>query len=198
MSYSTYVMPPLPITHKSVMNTGFLLALVGIIFALIPAVTDIGESSSINMILSFISMAIAVVIFYVSLKKYRDTELGGYMSLGRGFQFVFFTSIYIGLLVGIFMIIQMKFIDPGMMDEVMNTQMAEMEKQGMTEEQMEMASKFSGYFTSPFAIGLMTFFGQLFWGAIIGLILGAILKNWPPPARLEPTPPPAGNEETTI
>lgn len=198
MSYNTHVMPPLPITHKSVINTGFLLALVGIVFALIPTVIDMTENTSISMMISFLSMAIAVIMFYASLKKYRDTELGGYMTLGRGFMFIFFASIYVAIIVGIFMIVQMKFIDPGMMDEVMNTQMAEMEKQGMTEEQMEMASKVSGYFTSPWAIGFMTFLGQLFWGAIIGLILGAILKKWPPPVQVNPTPHPMVDDEPTI
>ncbi len=198
MSYNTYEMPPLPITHKSILNTGFLLALVGIIFALIPTLADLSENTGVTMAISFASIAIAVIIFYINLKKYRDTELGGYMTLGRGFRYVFFTSIFIAIVMGIFMVIQMKFIDPGMMDAAMNTQMAEMEKQGMTEEQMEMASNISGYFTSPLAIGFITFFGQLFWGAIIGLILGAILKKWPPPAQIIPTPRPLADDEPTF
>lgn len=93
------------------------------------------------------------------------------MTFGRGFQFVFFASIIVAIVTSIFVFIQMKYIDPSMMDEAMNQQMAEMEKQGMTEEQMEMASQMTGIFKTPMAIAIISLLAQLFWGAILGLIL---------------------------
>ena len=198
MNYNTYEMPPLSISHKSVLNTGFLLAMVGIVFALIPSITNTVQNKAIGIAINMVSLFITVVVFFVSLKKYRDEELGGYMSMGRGFRFIFYASIFIAIVTSIFVFIQMKFIDPGMMDEAMNMQMAEMEKQGMTEEQMEMASKVTGIFKTPMAIAMISLLGQLFWGAILGLIFGAIMKKWPPPVQHSTQVYKDLNEETSI
>ena len=80
----------------------------------------------------------------------------------------------------------------------MNQQMAEMEKQGMTEEQMEMASQMTGIFKTPMAIAIISLLAQLFWGAILGLIFGAIMKKWPPPVQHSTQVYKDLNEETSI
>ncbi len=198
MNYNTYEMPPFSISHKSVLNTGFLLAMVGIIFALAPSLLNTAENKGLGIAINMLSLFITVVIFFITLKKYREEELGGYMTFGRGFQFVFFASIIVAIVTSIFVFIQMKYIDPSMMDAAMNQQMADMEKQGMTEEQMEVATKVTGFFKTPMAIGLITLVGQLFWGALIGVIYGAIMKKWPPPAQFTAPVYKDPNEEISI
>ena len=198
MNYNTYEMPAFSISHKSVLNTGFLLAMVGIVFALAPSLANTVENKGLGIAINMISLFITVIIYFITLKKYRDEELGGYMTFGRGFQFVFFASIIVAIVTSIFVFIQMKYIDPSMMDEAMNQQMAEMEKQGMTEEQMEMASQMTGIFKTPMAIAIISLLAQLFWGAILGLIFGAIMKKCPPPVQHSTQVYKDLNEETSI
>ena len=185
-------------THKSVINTGVLWALTGVVIGLIPSVTGNQNSPMMGYALSGLAFIINIIILVVAIKKYRDDELGGYMTFGQGFLFIFFAAIYSGVILGLFTFIQMTFIDPGMMDEMMNAQMAEMEKQGMTEEQMEMANSMTGFMKSPIFIAVVTVFSKIIGGIIMGLIISAIFKKDPPyntpVAPMYKNP----NEETTI
>lgn len=180
MSYDTNVQPKPSFTQRSIVNTGLLLALFSVIFALIPSVTNLYGNKVLSGVITLASYLITIGILVNAIKKYRDDELGGYMSFGNGFLFVFFACIISGIITSIFSYIQLTFIDPGMMQEALNEQMAQMEKQGLTEEQMEVASSVTNIFRSPAILSLFAFLGQLVAGAILGAILGAIFQKNPP------------------
>ncbi|HQP78003.1 MAG TPA: DUF4199 domain-containing protein [Saprospiraceae bacterium] len=167
-------------TQKSVLNTAMLLALVSIITALIPSVLDLQGDTKTGVFITLVSYLITIFILVNALKKYRNEESGGYMSFSNGFLFVLYTSIIVGIIMAIFTFIQLTFIDADMLDEAFNKQMAEMEKNGMSEEQIEMANSITAVFRSPAVLSTAAFLGQLVFGAIIGAILGAIFqKNRP-------------------
>lgn len=179
------VQPPLPFTHKRVLNTSFLIALVSIIFSLLPTLLGVKQGGPVNYALSFASFVIMFLVLLNSMKQYREEELGSYMSFGRAFRFSFFVFIIASFIGSIFFFIQIQFITPGMLDEMMNTQIAEMEKRGMSEEEIEMGMKMTGMMSSPAILALFAFFGSLIWGVIISLIVGATTKRWPPPVRID-------------
>jgi len=180
MSYDTNVQPKPSFTQRSIVNTGLLLALFSVIFALIPSVANLNGNKVLSIVIGLVSYLVTIGILVTAIRKYRDDESGGYMSFGNGFLFVFLACIISGIITSIFTYIQLTFIDPGMMQEALNQQMAEMEKQGLTEEQMEMASSFTSILRSPVVLSLFAFLGQLVFGAILGAILGAIFQKNPP------------------
>jgi len=198
MNYNINAPATVSFTHKSVINTGFLWALSGIVFALIPSMTGNASDVSMGYLLAGGALVVNILILIYSIKKFRDVDLGGYMTFGQGFLFIFFASIYCAVILGIFSYIQMTFIDPGMMDEAVNAQMAEMEKQGLTEEQIEAANSMTGFMKTPIFVAAITIFSKMIGGIIIGLILSAIFQKNPPynspskPVYKDP------NEETTI
>lgn len=198
MNYNTQPIPNISFTHKSVINTGFLWALSGIIFALIPSFTGNQSNSTLGFALAGAGFAVNICILVYAIKKYRDEESGGYMTFGNGFLFIFFASIYAGIILGVFSYIQVTFIDPGMMDEAINAQMAEMEKQGMTEEQMEMTQSMTGFMKWPIFIAAVALLGKIFAGILMGLIISAIFKKDPPYNNPQPRVYKDPNEETTI
>lgn len=177
MSYKTELDPRPSFTQKSILNTAMLLALVSIITALIPSIMNVQGNAKASAIISLASYAITIYILIYALKKYRDEESGGYMSFSNGFLFVLYISIIVGIVMAIFSFIQLKYIDPHMLDEAFNKQMAEMEKNGMTDEQIEMANSFTAAFRSPAVISITAFLGQLVFGAILGAILGGIFQR---------------------
>jgi len=59
--------------------------------------------------------------------------------------------------------------------------MAEMEKQGLSQEQMDAASKMMGIMKNPSFLAFSGFFAMIIMYAILGVVIGLILKRWPRP-----------------
>jgi len=177
MRYQVEVEQRPSITQKSVLNNAFLIALISIIVALIPSITGMSPQ---NMTLTFIQLAsyiISIIILVQAIKKYRDEELGGYMKFINGFLYILLIYVIVSLISSIFIYIQMKFIDPGLLDAEMNKQMAELEKKGMSEEEMDFARSIFEKIRTPFVIAMIGFFSNLIAGAVLGLILGGIFQR---------------------
>lgn len=81
----------------------------------VPAATRI-----ISLVLSYVPFILAVI--YVQTK--HRTDLGGYMSFGRGFSAGFRVGANAGLFVAVLLVIYYKFLDPSALDHIYDTAMA--------------------------------------------------------------------------
>ena len=69
------------------------------------------------------------------------------------------------------------FIATDMIDGIQDAMVEKWEEQGLSDEQIEQAQSFTGFMSSPaFMVGA-TFVGSLIWGAILSLIVSAVLKK---------------------
>lgn len=75
------------------------------------------------------------------------------------------------------MFIYSKFVDPTMMDRMMELQRAQMEKQGMDDEKIDQAMAMSAKFTSPEMLIVFGTLGFAIIGFLIALVVAAIIKN---------------------
>ncbi|MCU4154520.1 DUF4199 domain-containing protein [Carboxylicivirga sp. A043] len=165
-----------PSIGKSALTYGLYLGLALIVYSLI--IYLIGLTG--NQGASWLSYVIIIGMLAYAMMNYRDKVNGGFLKYGQGVGLGTLTAIYGGVLSSVFTFILMKYIDPALIDQIVNKALEDAMAKGTPEEQLEMVEKMVRMFTSPMAILLMGILGSGIMGAIISLILAAIFKKEPP------------------
>lgn len=153
-------------TKNTVLIAGLAVGIVGAIFSFI----------SIPLA-GLLSTVATVGILVWGMKQYRDKELGGYMSFGKGFGFGLIVA-----LIGSFikaLAIYFNPISEEKKEEFYNVFMAELENSnaGLDEQAYESVYSIFDFFLSPFGISSFSFFMYLFWGFVVSLVVTAILNR---------------------
>ena len=159
-----------------VLKYGGIAALIGIVLGLVMYMADMMDPAN-STISSIIQMVVYVGAIVLAIKEHRENDLGGYISFGRAFTVGILTTLVLAIINAVWTYIFMAFIAPDMMDMMMDAQMQGMADSGMDEDAIEQAMEMSKGFMSPGMIAVMSIFGSLFMGAIISLIVAAIMKK---------------------
>ena len=154
---------------------GIITGIVTVIYSLILYMTELNN----NKWLSFISTAILIVGIVLAHRYFKSLN-SGYMSYGQGLGIGSLLSVIVGVFSGIFMYVYLKFIDSTVIERMQEAQYIEMEKRGMSEEQMEQAIQLSQKMTGPEMMVVWAILGTLFFGFILSLIISAITKHTRP------------------
>lgn len=103
-----------------------------------------------------------------------ESEDFGYgKALGAGVL----TSLWASIFGTISNVVYMGFINPGMQEVVIESEITKLEAKGMSAEQIDQAEGMIRMMTSPAASGIMGFIGAFVISVIISLIIAAILKR---------------------
>lgn len=164
-------------TPKQVMlNYGLMLGVISVILSVgIYAMGKIYDQGWEIMLISFIIMA---VITFMGLKKFKEgnsnlLSLGQALKIGLGIALV-------GAIISVaYNQIFINFIEPDFMENMLKVGEQKMLEQNpnMTDEQLEMAKGMQEKMSSPLMGAAMGIIGSLFFGFIISLIEGLILKR---------------------
>ncbi len=170
--------------QQTAMRYGIFWGLGGIILGLLAHLmgwTDpsagFTAGSAINSILGIV-LAVAMVV--LAIRTHRDNELGGYISFGRGFKTGMITTLFYAIIAAIWTYIFVTFIAADMMDGIQEAMVEQWEEQGLSDAEIEQAQQFTGFMGNPVWMVAMAFFGGLIWGAIISLIVSAVMKKESP------------------
>lgn len=166
------------------MKYGLICGLVYIIFGMGSLLlSSSGQPSPLLGSLVGLGMLIATffVIFY-GVKEFRDTANGGNLTIGDGLKLGALIALIAAILASAFTLLYHYVIDPGYLDRMMETMREGFEEQGMSDEQIESAMKWSNMFKSPILGAGFTIVWYCLWGFVKGLISGAILKKEPTPS----------------
>jgi hypothetical protein len=109
-------------------------------------------------------------VFVLGHKYYKDNG-NGFMSYGQGMGIGFWASLISSLISSTFTYLYVKFIDTNWMETIKDMQLEEMERQGMTEEQTEMAMEMMGRFSTPEMIFIFSILGGILIGVIASLLI---------------------------
>ena len=104
------------------------------------------------------------------------------MTIGQGVGIGFWAGLVSSVISSIFMYIYVKFVDSGFIDMIKETQVEEMQKRGMSEEQIDQAMKIAGMFTSAEALLAFGLIGGVVFGLGIGLIISFFTQKKNPDA----------------
>jgi hypothetical protein len=155
------------VTTKSAgIRYGLIAGVVSIAFFLILSVSGVNIATSP---LRYLGYCITAVLIFLAHQYYKQNS-NGFMSYGQGISIAMWMGVISAVISSIFTYVYVKFIDSGFIDMMKETQMQEMEKNGMSEEQIEQAMKIASMFMTPEA---MLGFGLVF--GFLGTLIIALL-----------------------
>jgi hypothetical protein len=128
--------------------------------------------------LGYLLLAAGIV---VGTLNYRDKSRDGYLGYGGCMGTGVLISVFAGVLAGIYIFVYMKYINTGLVDQMMEKVHAEWEKKGMTSEQMEVAETWTRRFMNPPIMTVFTVIGYAFVGSLLSLISSAFIQKYRPP-----------------
>ena len=160
---------------KIALNYGLLLALLSIVLSVLAYVTDNYIDRPWWLVLSMLVM-IAIIVY--GLKAFKnDNE--GFLSVGEAIKVGLAISLISGIIVAIYNYLFMTMIEPEYVTQLLEFTEEKMisDNPEMTESQLNMAMDMTEKFMSPMMMTSFVIIGSLFFGFIISLISGFILKQ---------------------
>ena len=153
---------------------GLIYGLISIIMFIFLQVTKL-DQSIIASILGFAVMIGALIWILNDFKKNNQ----GFMSFSEGFGLGMLVYLIGGTISGLFSILYMNVLDPSYVANKIAEARANMEQQNpnLTDEQIDFALSWSSYFMQPIPFFIVVMVFTLVIGAIVSLILAAILKK---------------------
>ena len=161
---------------KIALNYGLLLALLSIVLSVFAYVTD--NHIDRPWWLSVISMLVMIAIIVYGLKAFKN-ENGEFLSVGEAIKVGLAISLISGIIVAIYNYVFVTVIEPEYVTQLLQFTEEEMiaDNPEMTESQLNMTMDMTEKFMSPMMMTAFAIIGTLFFGFIISLISGLILKQ---------------------
>ena len=159
-------------SKKVSLKYGLILGGAVIIYSAI--INQLGLST--DQTVTSLSYLILPIVLYMAIKK--NQQVSENYSFGAGFGTGFKVTAIASLIVAVFTYVYFAFIDPDMVQFILEQTENKMYAQdNMSEDQIEMAIEMQKKFMTP---GMMAFWGgiaYLFIGTILALIIAAITKK---------------------
>ena len=150
---------------KSAMTYGLYYAIVSIVVTVAFYATG-NMTSKVSQWLGIAILIVAVVLIQLAYRK----QLGGSMTYGQGLGIAVLSIAVASVIGAVFTFVLYKFIDPGLLDQLILQTEEQLYERGMPEAQIDAALAVSRKMQTPGIMAIMAVFG----GALMGLIFGAI------------------------
>ena len=165
-----------PSTGKIALNYGLILGLASVTLAVILYVTNnLLDQNWVTGVISFLIM-IGVIVY--ALRTFK-TANGGFMSLSQALKVGLGVAVIGSLIGALYNLIFMTFIEPGFIDLIIDKQRETMmeNQPNMSAEQIDQSMEMVRKFAGPWISSAFQILGGLFFGFIISLIAGLIMKK---------------------
>ena len=165
--------------YKNVIEPGLIYgAIIGGVIILHSIVLYVMNAtfSTYQQIMQYI---LPFLLLTYSLHAYRKEYQNGIISYSKGLGMGIMFSFVSAILGVIYLIILVKFIDPGYLELVNNFAEEKMLEKGLDEESIEKAMEFTERFRSLGFMSVMTLFSSILTGGIYSAIIMIFLKKGP-------------------
>ncbi len=162
-----------PTMLQHTMTWGAITGIVIIIYSLILYLTG----QTFNTALGYFSYILLIAGIITGTLLFRNKVLNGHISYGNAFIAGLLIVIFSAILSSFFSFILMRFIDPGLIEQLVSKTEEKMLNQGLNDEQIELIiERTRKMVASPFSvvIGLL---GMIIIGTILSLITSAFIKK---------------------
>lgn len=162
-------------SSKNVMlNYGLILGVVSILISVISYALGMHLERDWKFgVLGFVAM---IVILSMAIKKFK-TDNNNLLSFGQAVKVGMGVAIVSSVIVIIYNQIFMNFIEPEMMNQLLEVEKAKWVEANMTTEQMEAAEDMFNLFSGAAISSAIAIVASAFFGLIISAIAGAIMKR---------------------
>lgn len=159
-----------------IINYGVLLGILSVVLGVIMYVTNAYLNPSFYF--SIVSFLIMVVVIVLGIRTYKIANQS-YLSLTEALKLGLGIALVGGIIGAIWQLLLMTVIEPDYM-----MQMADMQREvmlerfpNMTDAQIDDAMAMNEKFSSPWIMMAIAIIGSLFFGFLISLVTGLIMKN---------------------
>lgn len=161
---------------KIMVNYGILLGIITVLFNVILYVTN--NHLQPHWSLSILGFFLSIVLIYMGIKAFKK-ENDGYLKLGEALKIGLGIALITAVIGVIYTYLLMNVIEPTYMDQVLELQQEAMLERNpdMPQEQMDMAIEMSQKFSGSGVVMAVQLIAGLFFGFIISLVCGLILKK---------------------
>jgi len=151
-----------------------------IVFSLIMYVTNL----YMNQTLGYLSFLIMFAGMVLGSLQYRKVQLKGFMTYGQAFSTNFLIGLFATIISTIFFFFYIKYINPGLIDEILAQVRTKMEAKAgtMSSEQMDQAMSWTERFMTPVWMIVWGFLGNAFWAAVFALVVAIFIRKKDPNA----------------
>lgn len=157
---------------KSTMTNGLIMGFALVVLSLIVYLLGLGINSKLN----WISYLIIIGMLIYAQKQFR-TEQGGFASYWQLVGYGTLMAVFAGFISGIWNIILMTVIDPGLWEQTMIEAQNVYLEMGFSEDQVEEMMVNAEKYSSPLITSISMAFGFGLMGFIFSLIISAFLKK---------------------
>lgn len=153
---------------------GLYLGLLTIVGLVIAYIANLDKS----WVLSGVSIVITILIYFYGIKTYK-AQNGNMLSIKDAIKVGLAMAAVGGVIAAVYAFIHYSYIYPEFIDKIREQAYLDMttKNPNMTQDQVDQASGMMNMFTSPFFMSTMTLIWSLFFGLIVSLITGAIMKK---------------------
>ena len=121
--------------------------------------------------------AVTAAVLFMCIKDYRDQRNNRKLTIGQGVGLGTLIGLVSGVLGAIFFYLFITYVNPNFIADAENMAIMDMQKRGMSDEQIEQGHQMMSYVMNPVFMGIMVIFFSVIFNLIAGLIIGAILKR---------------------
>jgi drug/metabolite transporter (DMT)-like permease len=162
-----------PSILRPAMTYGLIIALVIIILAVVSWVLSLEAATWMR----WVNWMAYFGVLYYCLKGWRDHYNGGYLRYGQalsaGILFMFFASI----IYAFYNVIYLTWIDPNMVERMLDIMEDEYYRRGFTEEQVSAAMTFAAKLKGPGMQFFSVVIGTTFLGVVLSLIVSIFIRK---------------------
>lgn len=154
---------------------GSLVGGVGIVYSLILYILDL----SMNKWLGNVSFLFIIGGMVLGTLQYRKLTQGDLMTYSQAVGSCFLIGLYAAIIMGIYSFVFFNFIDPGMIDKILETTRNQITTSNpqMSDEQVDQALSISRYFTNSYVLPIMSIIMSSIISIVVALILAIFLKK---------------------
>ncbi len=158
---------------KANLNAGIILALLGMVWTLILWFLDQTSNNKLGMVF----FAILIIGLFLGIKSYRDKYRNGFITYGQSLGAGVIIMLYYSIFTAIFTYILYKFIDPNLLDKMLALTEEKLLEKGLTEGMIEQSMQIQKKIMTPLIISLSGILSNVFFGAILSLIISLFTKR---------------------
>jgi len=160
---------------KHALTYGIYLGVALIILSLLFYVLDMYT----NKWTGYVGYAFVLGFVIIASISYRDKHLNGYITYGQSFSAGFLTGLFAAIIVGVFTYVFMLFIGDDYKALIMEQAEERIinSRPDISDDELDMALKFTEGLTRPGWLGVFTFLWNLFFSVIFALIVSIFVKK---------------------
>ena len=160
---------------RNSLNYGAATGIVMVIVSLLLYVLNLSDQTFVQ----YLSLAIIIAGIVIGILNYRNKINGGFISYGQSLGSGVLIGLFSSILVSIYTIIFFKFIDPDMINVILNKAHDSMLERNptMTDEQLDIAMSWTRKFMNPFIMAITSTIWLTFMSFIASLIISIFTQK---------------------